>query len=74
MAKSTTYLTSAIAAALVFALCNTTRAAGTAEQRRACTQDALKFCLSEVPDVQRITACMKKNLNRLSPRCRAQFE
>ena len=48
-------------------------AAGTAEQQEACFEDAMKFCGSEIPDVQRITACMVKNIRKLSPRCRAQF-
>jgi type II secretory pathway component PulL len=48
-------------------------AAGTYEQRRACRADAMKFCRDYVPNVQRITACMERNIRRLSPQCRAQF-
>jgi hypothetical protein len=55
------------------ALSSLSHAQGTFEQRRACRQDALKFCRDEVPDVPRITACMMKNLKSLSPLCRAQF-
>jgi hypothetical protein len=49
-------------------------AAGTPEQRRACRADAMKFCRSEVPNVKRITACMEKNIAKLSPPCRTQFK
>jgi hypothetical protein len=46
---------------------------GTPEQRAACMGDAFRFCSSEIPNIPRITACMEKNLRRLSPACRAQF-
>jgi hypothetical protein len=47
---------------------------GTAEQRAACTPDALRLCSSEIPDVTRIAACMRANRAKLSARCRATFE
>ncbi len=46
---------------------------GTYEQRKACRQDAMTFCRKDVPNVKKITACMERNLRRLSPACRAQF-
>jgi hypothetical protein len=46
---------------------------GTPEQRRACRQDAMKFCREFVPNVKLITACMEKNVRKLSPLCRTQF-
>ena len=46
---------------------------GTPEQRQACMQDALRLCSSEIPDVPRITACMIRNMHKLSPPCRSQF-
>lgn len=46
---------------------------GTPDQRRACRSDAMKFCREFVPDVKRITACMERNVDRLSPLCRTQF-
>jgi hypothetical protein len=58
---------------LVFLLSNASEAAGTWEQRQACTQDAFKFCSNEIPNVPLITACMARNLKNLSPLCRAQF-
>jgi len=74
MAKIVPYLTCTLPVAVVaFALSNTSQTAGTPEQRRACEEDAFKFCRSEIPDIPRITACMTKNLKNLSPLCRAQF-
>lgn len=52
---------------------NASHAAGTYEQRRACRADAMKFCHDYVPNVKRITACMERNIRKLSPACRAQF-
>jgi hypothetical protein len=48
-------------------------AEGTPEQRSACTGDAFRLCGPEIPDVNRITACMKANFSRLSPPCKAVF-
>ena len=56
------------------ALAGKSQAEGTAEQRWACEQDAFKFCGSEIPNVPRITACMIKNVRKLSPACRVQFK
>jgi len=47
--------------------------AGTPEQDRACRSDAWKFCRDFVPDVAQITACMNRNISKLSPACRSQF-
>jgi hypothetical protein len=44
---------------------------GTSEQRSACMGDAFKFCAAEIPNVPKITACMKANLPKLSPACKA---
>jgi hypothetical protein len=45
----------------------------TPEQQQACTGDAFRLCSSEIPDVDRISACMIRNKAQLSPECRAQF-
>ena len=45
----------------------------TAEQRAACTPDAFRLCSSEIPSIPGITACMKKNFEKLSPACKAVF-
>jgi hypothetical protein len=45
----------------------------TPEQEQACSGDALRLCSSEIPDVERITACMAQHKAELSPPCQAQF-
>ena len=45
----------------------------TPEQQKACSGDAFRLCNSEIPDVDRITACMIRNKAQLSPECRTQF-
>jgi|KBSSwiStaDraftv2_1062776.scaffolds.fasta_scaffold879857_1 hypothetical protein len=45
----------------------------TAEQEQACTSDAFRLCSSEIPDVDRVTACMVRRKAELSPPCRIQF-
>ena len=60
-------------AALLLGLAGPVHAQGTAEQREACTPDALKLCSDTIPDVAKTTACMKLHEAALSPRCRAVF-
>ncbi len=57
----------------VVAAASAKAAQGTAEQRAACTPDAVRLCSSEIPDVARVTACMKAKQASLSGRCRAAF-
>ncbi|WP_349643978.1 hypothetical protein [Bradyrhizobium sp. LTSPM299] len=45
----------------------------TADQQQACTPDAFRLCNSEIPDVDRVTACMIRNKALLSPQCKAFF-
>lgn len=42
-------------------------------QEQACTGDAFRLCRSEIPDIDRVTACMVARKSQLSPPCRAQF-
>ena len=42
---------------------------GTPEMQQACTPDVMRLCDADVPDVERITACMKRNRANLSPAC-----
>ncbi|MFJ7441434.1 hypothetical protein ACIQW5_27810 [Methylorubrum thiocyanatum] len=44
-----------------------------AEAAYLCRSDALRLCMSEIPDRERITACMKANRAELSPGCRTVF-
>jgi hypothetical protein len=48
-------------------------AAGTAEQRAACHDDAFRFCADDVPDPTAIEACLKRHIKSISPACQAQF-
>jgi hypothetical protein len=68
------FQTASIGLGMVFALASACHASGTFEQRRACRADAFKFCGGEIPDVDRITVCMTKNIKKLSPLCRTQFK
>ncbi|UGY28652.1 hypothetical protein HU675_0018810 [Bradyrhizobium septentrionale] len=47
---------------------------GTWEQQMACTPDVWRLCGDQVPDVQRIVACLRQNTPQLSSGCRAVFE
>jgi hypothetical protein len=44
------------------------------DAQQMCTGDALRLCGHEVPNVQRITACMHKLRAQVSPGCRAVME
>ena len=48
-------------------------ALGTDDQRAACTPDVFRLCGSDIPDVDRIVACLKKQKPNLSKECRAVF-
>lgn len=41
-----------------------------ADVRQACTGDAMRVCSDFIPDVPKITVCMKRNYRRLSSGCR----
>ncbi len=45
----------------------------TPEQQQACSGDAFRLCGPEIPDVDRVTACMVAKKAQLSPGCRAFF-
>jgi len=62
-----------LAAALSVSTLPTTSRAYTPEQEQACTSDAFRLCSAEIPDVDRVTACMVARKSQLSPPCRAQF-
>jgi hypothetical protein len=60
----------ALAISLV-AFSSSSFAVGTAEQRAACTPDALRLCSSEIPNVPRIVACLRANRSNLSKACQS---
>jgi hypothetical protein len=43
---------------------------GTEEQRVACTPDVLRLCSWEIPNVDRIVACLRREKSQLSVGCR----
>jgi hypothetical protein len=47
---------------------------GTMEQQMACTPDVWRLCRDQIPDVNRIVACLRQNTPVLSSGCRAVFE
>jgi hypothetical protein len=49
-------------------------AVGTAEQQMACGGDVMRFCLSAYPNMDLLRACMVKNKNNLSSKCRAVLD
>lgn len=62
-----------LSAGFAIALLPATAEAYTQEQQQACTPDAFRLCSSEIPDVDRVTACMIRNKAQLSPPCKALF-
>jgi hypothetical protein len=62
-----------LATAFSVSMWSTAGQAYTPEQEQACTGDAFRLCSAEIPDVERVTACMARNKSQLSPGCRAQF-
>jgi hypothetical protein len=47
---------------------------GTFEQQMACTPDVWRLCFDQIPDVNRITACLRQNTPQLSGPCRSVFD
>jgi hypothetical protein len=62
-----------LAMGLSVSMWSTLSQAYTPEQEQACTSDAFRLCSSEIPNVDRVTACMIAKKSQLSPPCRAQF-
>ncbi|ACA16986.1 hypothetical protein M446_2546 [Methylobacterium sp. 4-46] len=58
---------------LSVAAATASRAEGTAAQRAACTPDVFRLCSSEIPDVGRIKACLRRERVNLSSGCQAVF-
>lgn len=49
-------------------------AASQDQQEKACRGDAMKFCSAEIPNKEKITACMKQHKSELSSGCQAMFK
>jgi hypothetical protein len=63
-----------LAFALSFSAVSTQSFAFSAEAQQMCTGDAFRLCSSEIPNVDRITACMMKQRTSLSTGCRAVMD
>jgi hypothetical protein len=61
------------AAAALWSVFPTAGHAYTQEQEQACSGDAMRLCSADIPDVDRITACMERQRRALSPGCAAVF-
>jgi len=59
---------------IAFAVLASTTAIGataeTPEARQACTNDANVHCADEIPDRERVYACLVRHVNELSPPCK----
>ncbi len=47
---------------------------GTLAQQLACTPDVFRLCGDQIPDTNRIVACLRQNTAQLSSDCRSVFE
>jgi hypothetical protein len=66
-------LSSSMAAVCLAMLPQASHAFTQDDQRRLCAGDAMRLCASEIPDVERITACMRRQRANLSEGCRSVF-
>ena len=62
-----------IATTFALAALSTAAQAYTAEQQQMCTGDAMRLCGAEIPNVDRVTACMVRQRAMLSDGCKAVF-
>ncbi len=44
---------------------------GTQDEQQACTPDVFRLCSAQIPNEDRIVACLNKHLAKLNPACRA---
>jgi hypothetical protein len=61
-------------AASFSALASTSSFAFSSEAQQMCTGDAFRLCSSEIPNIDRITACMFKHKAELSTGCRTVMD
>jgi hypothetical protein len=61
------------ATVLALGMLTTAASAYTQEQQQLCTGDAMRLCSSEIPDVDRVTACMTAKRSQLSDGCKSVF-
>src|SRR5437868_4663455 len=63
-----------LATALAVSMLPGSSQAYTDQQQQACSGDAFRLCGAEIPDIDRVTACMVRNKSQLSPACRVFFK
>jgi hypothetical protein len=63
-----------LAFALSFSAASTSSFAFSPEAQQMCSGDAFRLCSSEIPNIERITACMMKQRASLSSGCRAVMD
>ena len=68
-----TFSKTIIATTFMFGMLTTASHAYSPEQQQLCTGDAMRLCGSEIPDVERVTACMIRQKAQLSDGCRSVF-
>jgi len=68
-----TIILAAMGAATIPALVPAPARAYTAEQQQLCSDDAMRLCSADVPDVDRITTCMRRQYAALSKGCKSVF-
>ena len=44
---------------------------GTPQEQAACRPNVFRYCAAEIPNVRRITLCLRANISRLTPDCAA---
>ncbi len=62
-----------VATAFMLGMLTTASNAYSPEQEALCTGDAMRLCSSEIPDVERVTACMIQKKAMLSDGCKSVF-
>lgn len=62
-----------VATAFMLGMLTTASQAYSPEQEQLCTGDAFRLCSSEIPDVERVTACMIQKRSQLSDGCKSVF-
>ncbi len=63
-----------LAIALAVSMWPAASEAYTPEQQQACSDDAFRLCSADIPDVDRVTACMIRKQDQLTPGCRVYFK
>ncbi len=64
------HLAGTLMLATLFCRLDGASAQGSDAARQACTPDAMRLCSDVIPDVAKVTACMKAKSSQLSQACR----